>query len=216
MGPPTNLSPGSIVIFAPTSTFQGFPVIDKSTLVITPPGHPPLYIPVPLERALKLAVADRAAVDAVEVADAQKEAARYADGSEYARVMTAQQFQDMKKGVLEISASRVKDSHAILELLRTRLAQLTPTTRNAPAYVTRDPVFSSFIPQADSGNGAQAVMMPNPEYFDRKVARTVPQLLLVSLSRGCIDEVAQCGSDGWQSRIIRQVDWAAFAKKELH
>ncbi len=219
-GPPSNLPAGSVVIYSPTSTLQGFPVIDKSTLVVTPPGHPPLYIPVPLERALKLAIAERAATDASEVADARKEAARYAEGSEsakqYLASMSMQQFQEMKKGVLDISDSRVKASKAILELLRTRLAQLTPATRNAPAYVTREAVFSSFIPQAESGDGAQAVMTPNPEYFDRKVARTVPQLLLVTLSRGCIAEVEQCDTDGWQSSVVRKVDWAAFAKQLLH
>jgi hypothetical protein len=220
-GPPNNLPAGSMVIYHPTSTFQGFPVFNQSTVLITPAGHPPVYLPVPLERALKLALALHEKTVAYEAEEARKEAARFADGSESAKQymatgMTAQQFQEMKKQVTDVSADRLKKATAIRDLLRTKLAQLTPTTRSAPTYLTREPIFSAYIPQAESGGEAEALMMPNPEYFDRKVARTVPQLLLVGISRGCIAEVEQCDSDGWQSRIVRKVDWAAFAKPLLH
>ncbi len=213
-----NNNPSGISIYQPpTSTFQGFPVMNHNRIVISPPGYPPLFIPVKLEQALKLAVASHEKRVAAEVKNAKEEAERMSDDGEFVKGMKAmgaskKQLQDLKDESANITAQQLQLVRADLDQAKDKLAKLTPASKSLPAYV-KQAVSNAYIPQAESGDGAEPLVMWNPAYFDMHLARSVPQLLVISgFDDTRLDRPEPVGD--WQA--VQKVDWKALAKELLH
>jgi hypothetical protein len=201
----------------PTSTFQGYPVLNHTHVVISPPGYPPLYIPVPIEQALKLALpgAEKEVADWVE--QVKIEQAKLAPDSEYSQSIKdllknatpqqRKQLEDMRDQGVKVFTNNLHEARAKLDLLKGKLAKLTPATKGAPAYWKND------LPQAEASDGAQPLITINPTYFDKRLARSVPQLLVIGgFDDTKLDRPEPVGD--WQA--VQKVDWKALAKDLLH
>lgn len=195
-----------------TSTFQGYPVLNHTHIVITPPGYPPLYIPVPIEQALGLALPGAEQAVAAEVTFSKEETERMAEDGEFMKGMkaagaTKKQLQDLKSESAKVTAQRLQLARATLDLLKGRLAKLTSANKGAPAY------WKNELPQAEADDGAEPLVTINPAYFDKRLARSVPQLLVISgFDDTQLDRPEPVGD--WQA--VQKVDWKALAKELLH
>jgi hypothetical protein len=195
-----------------TSTFQGYAVLDHKMIVITPPGYPAVYVPVTIEQAIKqvLPSIEKEAADAVTFA--KEEVARMAEGGEFVKSMKAagassKQLQDLRSEITKTTDEQVRRTRGRLDLLKGRLAKLTPATKGAPAY------WKDELPQAEAGDGAQALVTPNPDYFNKHLPMFTPQLLVItSFDDTQLDRPEPVGD--WKA--MQKVDWKALAKELLH
>lgn len=185
-----------------TGSLQGFPVINNSAIVITPPGHAPAFVPMPLERVLKLWL------------PAQAQALR--DSEDLVKQYPANQRDDMRKRVVEPIQTLIARGQA---LLRQGDAVL-----KGSAYLRLDRELGGLFevaaqPGADA-NSKAFVVMPNPAYFDPKLPRSAVQLMVLGVSGLNLDQPAVRNSDDFDStfltrEFVERVDWKSIARTEL-
>jgi hypothetical protein len=172
---------------------------------------------VPIEQALKLALpgAEKEVADWVE--QVKIEQAKLAPDSEYSQSIKdllknatpqqRKQLEDMRDQGVKVFTNNLHEARAKLDLLKGKLAKLTPATKGAPAYWKND------LPQAEASDGAQPLITINPTYFDKRLARSVPQLLVIGgFDDTKLDRPEPVGD--WQA--VQKVDWKALAKDLLH
>jgi hypothetical protein len=181
-----------------TASLQGFPIINNSAIVITPPGHAPAFVPMPLDRVLKLWL------------PAQAQAIR--DQEDLVKQYPADQRDGLRKRVVPPHQALLARGHA---LQRQGEAML-----NGPAYLKLDRESLAFEVVAQPGADTSAIMMPNPTYFDPKLARSAVQLMVLGVSGLNLDQPATHNGDSFDSRFltrefIERVDWKSIAKTEL-
>lgn len=200
----------------PTSTFEGYPVLNHTDIVIAPPGYPPLYIPVPIEQALKLALPGAEQDVASWVEEVKKEQAKQAPDSEESKAIKAllksatpeqrRQMQDVRDESLKVFNTNLREARAKLDLLKARLAKLTAANKGAAAFWKDD------LPQAEADEGAQALVTINPAYFDKRLSRSVPQLLVIG---GFDDTKLDRQETVGDRKAVQRVDWKALSEELL-
>jgi hypothetical protein len=181
-----------------TASLQGFPIINNSAVVITPPGHAPAFVPVPLDRVLKLWL------------PAQAQAIR--DQEDLVKQYPADQRDGLRK--------RVVPPHQALLARGQALQRQGEAVLKGPAYLRLDRDSLAFEVVAQAGADTSAIMMPNPAYFDPKLARSAVQLMVLGVSGLNLDQPATHNGDSFDSRFltrefIERVDWKSIAKTEL-
>lgn len=180
------------------STFQGLPVLNGSVVVITPPGHVPAYVPMPLEQALKLWL------------PAQTQSVR--GMTELVGQYPAAQREAMRQQTVEPQQALLARGQA---LLRQGDAAL-----KGPAYLKLDRASGALEIVARPGADTSAIVMPNPGYFDPKLPRSAVQLVMLAIDGLKLDEPAARSGDTFDSthlmrQFVEKVDWQAFGKGEL-
>jgi hypothetical protein len=221
-----------------TGTYQGYPVIAKTQIVVTAPGHAPAVVPVSIDRALKWLLP----IEKEDVASKEKELARVAQESpsrqfdemveslrsagQAKEVEAAQeQMRAMKAQFMESAERDIKNRRAELDASKAalgklqELAKLSATQRAEPAYLRfADDHFRIYTNAQDGG---EPLLMPNPQYFDSHLVRTVPQILLVMLDPydgdllASDDRVEHDPHAEWLRAFFLKIDWKAIAKSEL-
>jgi len=130
----------------------GFPLYQNEMLVIAK-NNKPLWVPVTVEQLLKKTLSDfKASLNSV-----------YKDGP-------------LPEGYLQ------KEDHPMsiaIKKLEAELNSLSPEQLKAPAYVVSgwDTRLESFVVDK-SEPGARAVVMYNPDYFDKSLPKTAVQLII--------------------------------------
>jgi hypothetical protein len=207
-----NPNPNLITRFRPTSMIQGFPVLDNRHILVAAPGHSPVYVPVTVELAFTLAIVEHQRQLDSSVARTKWTAGDMADTSERIRDMkkaglTAAQLKEMRDQAMGMLTSVTKSERPTLDQLRQQLAALSPADRQKPAYVVNHGTF--WMPRATPGDDAEALVMPNPAYFDPKLARSVPQLMYIDLGHR-LDDLNN--PDFWQMQAVQRLNLTALAK----
>jgi hypothetical protein len=181
-----------------TASLQGFPIINNSAVVITPPGRAPAFVPMPLDRVLKLWL------------PAQAQAIR--EQEDLVKQYPADQRDAMRK--------RLLPPHQALLARGQALQRQGEAVLKGPAYLKLDRASLTFEVVAQPGADTSAIMMPNPAYFDPKLARSALQLMVLGVSGLNLDQPAAHNGDSFDSRFltrefIERVDWKSIAKTEL-
>ncbi len=181
-----------------TASLQGFPIINNSAIVITPPGHAPAFVPMPLDRVLKLWL------------PVQAQAIR--DQEDLVKQYPADQRDGLRK--------RVVPPHQALLARGQALQRQGEAVLKGPAYLKLDRDSLALEVVAQPGADTSAIMMPNPTYFDPKLARSAVQLMVLGVSGLNLDQPAARNGDSFDSRFLTReflesVDWKSIAKTEL-
>jgi hypothetical protein len=187
-----------IGLITQTASLQGFPVFNNTAIVITPPGHAPAFVPMPLERALKLWL------------PAQEQALR--EQEDLVKQYPADQRDAMRKRVVPPNQALLARGQA--------LQRQTEAVLKGPAYLKLDRESLGLEVVAQPGADTSAIMMPNPTYFDPKLPRSAVQLMVVRVSGLNLDQAATHNGDAFDStfltrEFVQRVDWKAIAKTEL-
>jgi hypothetical protein len=174
--------PMLLEVESPTETVHGFPRYQQCVLITHRPG--PMFIPVPLERVIKLRIA------AVEERVGPFREAIAAAGRSGASV--DQSLADL-----------VATHDQVLKDLRAKLAGLTPDQRRGPAFV------SPGSPVADVLNfeSGRLVVQANPQFFD---ATRPSDIQLLTIFDDCTHEDG-CPSFPVVQRLIAELDWKALS-----
>lgn len=220
-----------------TGTFQGYPVIGtssypnfaKRTILITAPGHGPAYVPVPMDSALKLLIPFQKEQVAFQEQKIKEAAEMVSDNSEVVQNLkkmgaTTKQIQDYRQGMNEVNSmaeTALKGARAQLDNYLA-LAKLSTAQRAGPVYVKPSTIPGvEFEILVNPEEGAQTLMMENPDYFNDELPRTAKQVMLIGLPQFDYDEVFTRGGDEkklsrlWTYNFFKQVDWKAVAKSAL-
>jgi len=181
-----------------TASLQGLPVINNSAIVITPPGHAPAFVAMPLDRALKLWL------------PAQAQALR--DQEDLVKQYPADRRDDIRKRVVEPNQALLARGQA--------LQRQGDAVLKGLAFLKLDRESGGFEILAQPGPDASALMMPNPNYFDPKLPRSAVQLMVIDISGLQLDQPAARNGDGFDStfltrEFLERVDWKSIAKTEL-
>jgi len=181
-----------------TASLQGFPMINNSAIVITPPGHAPAFVPVPLERALKLWL------------PAQTQAIR--DQEDLVRQYPADQRDDLRKRAVEPLQAQLARGQA--------LQRQAEAVLKGPAYLKFERDAGGFEIVAQPGTDTSAIMVPNPAYFDPKLPRSAVQLMVPAVDGLHLDQPATHNGDSFDSTFltrafVERVDWKSIARTEL-
>jgi hypothetical protein len=181
-----------------TASLQGLPIINNSALVITPPGHAPAFVPMPLDRALKLWL------------PAQAQALR--DQEDLVKQYPADRRDDIRKRVVEPNQALLARGQA--------LQRQGDAVLKGPAFLRLDRESGGHEILAQPSPDASALMMPNPAYFDPKLLRSAVQLMVIDISGLQLDQAAAHNSDSFDStfltrEFVERVDWKSIAKTEL-
>jgi hypothetical protein len=181
-----------------SSTFQGLPVLNGSVLVITPPGRPPAYVPMPLEQALKLWL------------PAQEQAVR--DAKAFLEQYPSGQRDEMRKRTVDPQQAALARAR---DLQRQGGALL-----KAPAYLKLDRDTALYELATQGGADTSAIVMPNPAYYDPRLPRSAVQLIMLAVDGLKLDEPAARNGDAFDStyltrQFVEQVDWKLIGRSEL-
>jgi hypothetical protein len=122
-------------------------------------------VPVPIEQAIRLALPGAEHDVAGWVEELKKEEAKRVPGSE-----ESQAFKALLKNATPQERKQLQDAldegmKTFTANLRNARAKLTSVTKGAPACRKND------LPQAEAGDGAEALVTPSPDYFDKKLAK---------------------------------------------
>jgi hypothetical protein len=173
-----------------TGDFAGYPVFDDRTVVVTPPGYAPAFLPAPFERVLAAWLRHETA----QLEQAQAE-------------LKALQAAGIKPGKLDSGpdATRLRIARA-----KQRLASLGTAQRQAPAYVTQAEEVT-----LEPEPNAMPVWVDNPRYFDPSRPRTAIQLMVLDLStldmRTPLNEQPS-GALKLLRQFVERIDWPALAR----
>ena len=187
-----------IGLITQTASLQGFPVINNTAIVITPPGHAPAFVPMPLDRALQLWL------------PAQAQALR--DQEELVKQYPADQRDALRKRVVPPNQALLARGQA--------LQRQAEAVLKGPAYLKLDRESLALEVVAQPGGDISAIMMPNPTYFDPKLPRSALQLMVLRVSGLNLDQAAARNGDSFDStfltrEFVERVDWKSIAKTEL-
>jgi len=195
--------------------------------VVTRPGAPPLTLPVTRAEYVAAVIreleGERGAVTgdlAQGVSALEREVAAARARRDAAAVQAASEaLREMRKASVELQGGGVA-SDGVAQLRR-ELAAMSPVDRRRPAYLAvthadsaddveeKGRVMSRLVD--DARNGVPVVRI-NPAYWDRRLPRTTPQLLIIAFSRRH-DREAEV-SDANMHRALREVedalDWSAL------
>jgi hypothetical protein len=181
-----------------TASLQGFPIINNSAVVITPPGHAPAFVPVPLERVLKLWL------------PAQAQAIR--DQEDLVRQYPADRRDELRKRAVEPLQAQLARGQA--------LQRQAEAVLKGPAYLKFERDAGGFEIVAQPGADTSAIMVPNPAYFDPRLPRSAVQLMVLAVDGLQLDQAATHNGDSFDSTFltrafVERVDWKSIARTEL-
>lgn len=225
--------------YIPTGTFQGYPVVGtstypnfaKRTILITAPGHGQAYIPVPINSVLKLLIPTLKEKIADQEKKIKEAADSISDSSETIKGLrkmgaTAKQIQDHQQQMNQIIGmmeTELKGNHSQLDNFMV-IANLSEAQRTGPAYLKPSMTPGvEFVLLTKPEEGAQTLMMQNPDYFNDKLPRTAKQVMVIHLPQFDYDVVPERRSDEdeknlsglWIINLFKQVDWKVVAKSAL-
>jgi hypothetical protein len=204
----------------------------------------PLWLPFPLGDALQPVLDDRRAMfeqrrdqyskDVAEFAEWQtpaKRAARRADWKTSAAQMPngAAFLENMEKADTQIEAAKrtqlapggpeekgVREAERDFKEAEGIVAALTPDTRSAPScYNDRATQLSERFRRKDGAPAAcRALLKPNWDYFDPKLPRSAPQVVMIAAFTRCLtkDSMAATSPRGGcviNRALVNSMDWDA-------
>lgn len=112
--------------------------------------------------------------------------------------------------------TRVKEAERELHEVDGLIAALSPDARNAPScYDQRaSRLADRFRPLADAPASCRPLVRPNPDYFDSKLPRSSPQVLMVSMFTRCLEPeslkaTTPRGGCVINRALVESMDWDA-------
>lgn len=181
-----------------TASLQGLAILNNSVLVITPPGHVPAFVPMPLDRALALWL------------PAQAQAIR--DQEDLVRQYPADRREEMRQRAVAPNQALLARGQA--------LQRQGDGVLKGPAYLKLDRESGGFEVVARPGPDTSAIMLPNPAYFDPRLPRSAVQLMVIEVGGLQLDQPAARNGDSFDSTFLtrgflERVDWKSIARTEL-